>query len=33
MLKASENNEDERMVLSETLADAANQLPEVVLML
>jgi hypothetical protein len=33
MLKASENNEDERMILSETLADAANQLPEVVLML
>ena len=33
MLKASENNEDERMVLSETLADAANQLPEIVLML
>lgn len=33
MLKASDNNEDERMVLSETLADAANQLPEIVLML
>jgi len=31
MLKASENNEDERMVLSETLADAADRMGEIVL--
>jgi hypothetical protein len=33
MLKAAGKSDDERILLTETLADAANQLPEVVLMM
>lgn len=33
MLKAADDNEDEKTVLTEALAEAANQMPEVILMM